>query len=233
MSQEEPRRALVVVAHPDDAEFIAGGAIAKLCAEGWEVYYVVATSGDKGTHDLEISPQQLARLREDEQRAAARVLGVGECVFLGYPDGFLEDTAELRGQMVRLIRHYKPATVITWDPYRRPFNHRDHRLAGQVAVDAAYPLARGHLFYPKHLQEGLEPHRTQELLLAGTDQPDHYIDISQYLDKKVEALRCHASQMRGRSREEMAKMVRERGEEVGKAGGVAVAEAFRRLSFRR
>lgn len=232
MPQEEPRRALVVVAHPDDAEFTAGGTVAKLCAEGWEIYYVVATSGDKGSHDLEVSPQHLARLREEEQRAAAQVLGVRECVFLGYPDGFLEDTAELRGQMVRLIRLYRPTTVITWDPYRRPFNHRDHRIVGQAAADAAFPLSRGHLFYPEHLEEGLEPHRAQELHLAGTDQPDHYVDISQYLDKKVDALLCHASQMRGRSREEIAKMVRERGEEVGKAGGVAVAEAFRRLSFR-
>lgn len=233
MAEETVQRALVVVAHPDDAEFIAGGTIAKLCAEGWEVHYVVATSGDKGSHDPEATPPQLARLREDEQRAAARLLGVRDCVFLGHPDGFVEDTPELRGEIVRLIRHYKPATVLTWDPYRRPFNHRDHRLIGQAAVDAVFPLSRGHLFYPEHMQEGLEPHGAEELWLAGSDQADHFIDISQHLERKVDALLCHASQMRDRTREELTKMMRERAEEVGKGNGLALAEGFRRVSLRR
>lgn len=228
----EPKRALVIVAHPDDAEFTAGGTIARLCAEGWEVGYVVATSGDKGTHDGSLSPDRLALTREEEQRAAARALGAGECVFLRYPDGFLEDTPEVREKMVRQIRRFKPTLLITWDPYRRPFNHRDHRVAGQVAVDAAYPLARGHLFYPEHLQEGLAPHGVSEVYLAGSDQPDHYVDITEHLGKKVQALMCHASQMRERSKEEMEKAMRERAQETAKQAGLDLAEAFRRLSFR-
>ena len=102
-----------------------------------------------------------------------------ECVFLRYPDGYVEDTAELRGKIVREIRRLKPDLVVTWDPFRRGFNHRDHRLTGQAALDAIYPLARNPLGYPEHLEEGLEVHRVNEVLLAGSDQADHWVDVSE------------------------------------------------------
>ncbi|MHB8573844.1 MAG: PIG-L deacetylase family protein, partial [Dehalococcoidia bacterium] len=123
----EPKRALGIFAHPDDAEFLCGGTVAKLCAEGWDVRYIIATSGDKGTKDLTMTPSKLAEMREAEQTAAGCALGVKECIYLRYPDGFLESDAELRGRLVRLIRRYRPDTVITWDGFRPGFNHRDHR----------------------------------------------------------------------------------------------------------
>ncbi|MBI1885028.1 MAG: PIG-L family deacetylase [Chloroflexi bacterium] len=226
----EPRRALVITAHPDDAEFLCGGTIARWCAEGWDVFYVVATSGDKGSHDPDMTPERLASVRQEEQCRAAEVLGVRECVFLGYPDGFLQDTPEFRGRLVREIRRFKPDLVVAWDPYR-PFNHRDHRVAGQAAFDAVYPLSRSHLYYSEHLTEGLEPHRVNEVLFAGSEQPDYYVDISRFINKKIEALLCHQSQVGRAPVKELRKRVRQRAAEVGKQAGYKLAEGFRRLNW--
>ncbi len=229
---EGPRNALVIVAHPDDAEFACAGTVARWCAEGWEVNYVLATSGDMGTHDPEMDRQRMGALREKEQRQAAKVLGVRECVFLRFPDGFVEDTPEFRGQLVRQVRRFRPDLVVTWDPFRRSFTHRDHRLTGQAALDALYPLARSHLSYPEQLAEGLAPHRVQEVLLAGTDQPDYYVDVSDFFDKKVQALRRHKSQIGRYPARELRKRLRERMAEVGKEPGYKLAEAFRRIEWR-
>ena len=128
----------MVLAHPDDAEFLCAATVAKLCFEGWEVNYLLTTSGDMGTHDESMTREALAPIREKEQRAAAKVLGVKEVVFLRYPDGFFEDTAEARGRIVYEIRRLRPDTVITWDPFRSSFTHRDHRLTGQAALDAIF-----------------------------------------------------------------------------------------------
>ena len=228
----EPKRALVIVAHPDDAEFLCGGTVARWVSEGWQVAFVLVTSGDKGSHDEEITSEQLAAIREDEERAAARALGVNECVFLGYPDGFVEDTAELRGKIVREIRRFKPDVAITWDPYRRGHNHRDHRLTGQAALDALYPLSRSHLYYPEHMEEGLEPHRVREALLAGTDQPNHHVDVTKFFNKKMKALQCHKSQMSRYGFSEVRKRVRQRMAEVGKEAGFKLAEVFHRIEWR-
>ncbi len=227
----EPKRALVIVAHPDDAEFLCGGTVARWVSEGWQVAFVLVTSGDKGSHDEEITSEQLAAIREDEERAAAGVLGVKECVFLGYPDGFVEDTAELRGKIVREIRRFKPDVAITWDPYRRGHNHRDHRLTGQAALDALYPLSRSHLYYPEHMEEGLEPHRVGEALLAGTDQPNHHVDVTKFFNKKMKALQCHKSQMSRYGFSEVRKRVRKRMAEVGKEAGFKLAEVFHRIEW--
>lgn len=229
----ETQRALVIVAHPDDAEFLCGGSVARWAAEGWEIVYVLLTSGDKGSHDLEMTSERLAQVREKEQRAAAKVLGVKECVFLGYPDGFVEDTAETRGLIVREIRRFKPDVVVTWDPYRAGHNHRDHRLTGQAALDATYPLSRSHLYYPEHLEEGLEPHRVKEALLAGTDRPNYYVDVSDFFHKKMQALKRHQSQIGRAPFNEVRKRVRERLAEVGKEAGFKLAEAFHRIEWRR
>lgn len=229
LGKDGPLTAMVVMAHPDDAEFLCAGTVARWCDQGWSVYYVLATSGDKGTHDESLTPQQLAALREQEQREAARVLGVKECIFLGYPDGFLENTLELRGQIVRLLRRYRPDVVITWDGFRRSFNHRDHRVVGQAVRDALYPAVRDHLYYPEHGEEGLEAHRVDELLLAGSDEPDYHVDIGPYLDRKLEALLCHASQLGGRTREELVRGWRERARQARRDGWRPERESFRRV----
>lgn len=227
----ETKRALVIVAHPDDAEFLCAGTVARWVSEGWEVAYVLVTSGDKGSHDREMTSERLASIREGEQRAAAKALGVKECVFLGYPDGFVEDTAELRGRLVREIRRFKPDVAITWDPYRRSQNHRDHRVTGQAALDALYPLSRSHLYYPEHLEEGLEPHRVREVLLAGTDRPNHHVDVSDFFHKKMKALQCHKSQISRYGLREVRKRVRQRMAEAGKEVGFKLAEVFHRIEW--
>ena len=227
---EGPLTAMVIMAHPDDAEFLCAGTVAKWCAEGWTVYYVLVTGGDKGTHDLAMHPEKLAAIREEEQRAACRVLGVKECVFLGYPDGFTVDEHELRGQIVRLLRLYRPEVVVTWDAFRGSFNHRDHRNVGTVVADAIYPLVRDRLFYQRDEEDGLESHQVNEVLLAGAGEPDYTVDISDHWEKKIDAILCHTSQIGGRTKEDFLK---QRREQVEKEGEKPVTERFRRWSIRR
>ena len=232
--EQRPKRALVMVAHPDDAEFLCAGTVAKLCAQGWDVYYCLATSGDKGTKDPDMTPERLAGIREEEQRAAARILGVRDVFFLRHPDGFVEDGFDLRGEIVRLIRQLKPDTVITWDGFRRGFNHNDHRNVGIATYDAVFPASRDPLYYPEHIdQEGLSWHRVGELLLAGSDEPDYFVDISDYFDTKIEALLAHTSQVaRDQPREKWVEMMRKRVTEGAESSGIAYAEAFRRVTLR-
>src|SRR5256712_4964849 len=154
-----PERAMVVFAHPDDAEIGSGGVIAKWIAAGCEVTYVLCTNGNAGTTERSLTPAALAQKRADEQRGAADFMRVKHVVMLGYPDGFLEDTREFLGDIVRAIRQYRPHTVFVHDPYRiRNFQHRDHRKAGLTTTDAVYASARGHLHFagPRH-PEGLAP----------------------------------------------------------------------------
>ena len=187
---------LVLSAHPDDAEFGAAGTVARWTDEGRAVVYVICTNGDKGTSDRSLAPEELSKIRRREQQAAAEVLGVHEVVFLDYPDQGLEDTPELRKQCVRLIRTYRPGVLVTSDPYRRYLWHRDHRIIGQVAMDAVFPFARDHLAYPDLLDEGLEPHKVAEILFWGADDINYRSDITGTFERKIEALRCHASQIR-------------------------------------
>ena len=227
-----PKRALGIFAHPDDAEFLCGGTVAKLCAGGWEVRYVIATSGDKGTKDPELTPSRLAEIREAEQTAAGSALGVCECIYLRYPDGFLEPDAELRGRLVRLIRRYRPDTVITWDGFRRGFNHRDHRAVGIAAYDALFPAVRDPLYYPDDVVDGLNFHKVGEILLAGTDRPDYLVDISDHMETKARAIYCHTSQIEPAPWDEFLKKFMERAMEAGRSGGVPFSEAFRRVTMR-
>jgi LmbE family N-acetylglucosaminyl deacetylase len=228
---EGPRQALVIVAHPDDAEFLCGATVAKWCSEGWTVDYVLTTSGDMGSRDPKMTRKKLLATREKEQRAAATSLGVREVVYLRYPDGYVEDTVELRGKIVREIRRLKPDLVVTWDPFRRGFNHRDHRLTGQAALDAIYPLARNPLGYPEHLEDGLDVHRVNEVLLAGSDQADYWVDVSKFLDRKITALQEHKSQLGEAPVKELRKRLRARMSEVGKEPGFKLAEGFRRITW--
>jgi LmbE family N-acetylglucosaminyl deacetylase len=231
LGKDGPLTAMVIVAHPDDAEFICGGTVAKWCAQDWTVYYVLATSGDKGTHDSSFTPQELAATREQEQRDACRVLGVREVIFLGLPDGFIEANAELRGEIVRLLRQYRPDVVLTWDGFRAGFNHNDHRNVGIAVRDAVYPAVRDHLYYPQHKIDGLEAHQVNEMLLAGTDEPDYHVDIAAHRETKLEAILCHRSQLGNRSPEELRKMWQERMRQAGRGEGLV--ESFKRVSIRR
>ena len=191
----EQAQVLVVMPHPDDVESRMGGTIARWSREGKNIIYVVCTNGDKGTSDPNIQPEELARIREQEQLAAADILGVREVVFLGYPDQCLEDTPEFRKKIVRLIRTYKPDIVVTVDSYGKYRDHRDHRIALQVTLDAVYPYAGAYYVYPDLLEEGLQPHRVKEVLICGTQEPNYYIDITTTIDIKIAALRCHRSQV--------------------------------------
>ena len=222
---------LTIIAHPDDAEFGAAGSIAAWTAEGKTVVYVVCTGGGKGTSDRNVSPADLERIRQQEQRAAASVLGVSEVVFLGMEDQGLEDTREFRETVVRLIRRYRPEKVISSDPYRRYLWHRDHRIVGQVVMDALFPYARDHLAYPDLLEEGLEPHKVQEALFFGTDEVNHWIDISDTFEIKLEALICHATQIRELKVDNLESWLRARCRRLAEGSDFTLAEAFHRVKL--
>jgi LmbE family N-acetylglucosaminyl deacetylase len=233
-----PDRAMVIFAHPDDAEIGSGGVIAKWIAAGCEVTYVLCTTGSAGTADRSLTPDQLVDKRAAEQRAAADFMGVKNLVMLRYPDGGLEDTREFRGDVVRAIRAYRPHTVFAHDPYRiRGFQHRDHRAVGIVATDAVYPFARDHLHFPEHIvDEGLEPHKVRELWYWGPDQPDVIVDVSASIDKQIAALIRHESQMPGfnvAEGETIGQRVKKNAASLARGYRFRYGAAFRRLVARR
>jgi len=217
--------------HPDDAEFGAAGSVAHWIKEGRETIYIVCTSGDKGTDDINLNPEDLARIREKEQQDAARVLGVKEVVFLHYPDQGIEDTPEFRKELVRQIRRYRPDTVITPDPYRRYIWHRDHRITGQVVLDAIFPYARDYWAYPDLITEGLMPHKVKEVLLWASENPNYYSDISDTFNLKLAALRCHKSQLSVSRRNNLDKWLRERHKAIAEGKGYELGEAFYRVEI--
>ena len=217
---------LVIAAHPDDSEFGAAGTVALWVQAGRRVTYVVCTSGEKGTSDPSLTPELLAPIREEEQRAAARTLGVQEVVFLRRPDQGLEDTPEFRKLIVRMIRTYRPSIVMTSDPYRRYIWHRDHRIIGQVVLDAAFPFARDHLAYPDLLAEGLAPHKVQELYFWGAEDINRRSDITATFDLKIAALRCHKTQVREFKRGDPEEWLRQRCREMAAGESFGLAEAF-------
>ncbi len=222
-------RVMVVTAHPDDSEFGAGGTVAKLAKQGCEVTYVIVTNGNKGSSDRTMSPERLAKIREEEQRNAARALGVERVEFLGYPDCELEDTRDLRRDITRQIRRWRPDLLITQNPHRT-YNlyasHRDHRITAGAVLDCVYPLARDHMAFPELLPE-VEPHKVREIHVMQWENPHLVVDISDTMDLKLKALACHASQLGNFPAVE--KRVRERSAELGKPKGYAYAEAFDRI----
>ena len=228
----KPTDVMVVTPHPDDAEFGVAGSVVRWVREGKDVVYVVCTNGDKGTNDPNMKPEELAKIREEEQLAAAKLLGVREVVFLRHPDQSLEDTAEFRKELVRLIRMYRPETVVTADPYRRYIWHRDHRIAAQVTLDAVFPYARDVHSYPDLLEEGLEPHRVREILLWGSPDTNYRLDITDTFDIKMEALACHKSQIGDSSSPEMEERLRQRHKMMAEEEDYELAEAFHREQLR-
>jgi LmbE family N-acetylglucosaminyl deacetylase len=222
---------MVVSPHPDDCEFGIAGTVARLTREGKQVVYVICTNGDKGTSDRSLTPEKLAEIREKEQLAAAKVLGVKETVFLRFPDQGLEDCHEFRRDLVRQIRQFKPFIVATADPYRKYMWHRDHRIAGIVTLDAVFPYSRDHLAYPELLDEGLEPHKVREMWFWGAEEPNHRLDITDTIDTKLAALGCHKSQV-GDIPPEMRERMRNFAKMNAKGEKFELAEAFFRIEMR-
>lgn len=230
-----PERALTVGAHPDDAEFGAGGTLARWAAEGCEISMLILTDGSKGTWDQDLSPHELAAARREEQRKAAEVLGVkGELVFCDHPDGELEATMDLRAEVCLWIRRLRPTVVLGFDPWKRYMMHPDHRAAGWATVDGVV-AARDHLFFS---DQGLEKHRPEALLLWSADEPDYWVDISPTFDTKLEALLCHSSQSRStmgnagedpEARAAFERRIREWNAKQGEPVGLPLAEAFKLL----
>jgi LmbE family N-acetylglucosaminyl deacetylase len=218
----------VVTPHPDDAEFGVAGTVARWTRQGKQVVYVVCTNGNKGTSDPDVKPDELVETRQNEQRAAAEVLGVREVVFLRNPDQGLEDTPEFRKQIVRMIRLYRPETVVTADPYRRYIWHRDHRIAGQVTIDAVFPYARDHLAYPDLLEEDLQPHKVKEMLFWASEDINYLSDITATFDLKLAALRCHESQVKSMKVSDLENWLRQRCRDLAEGENFDLAEAFHR-----
>jgi len=219
---------LVVAAHPDDIEFGLAGSVARWTSEGHHVVYCLVTDGAAGTNQPDADLRALAELRRQEQLAAAQVVGVHEVRFLGYADGTLQPTLELRRELTRLIRELRPFRVVCQDPTTVFFsnnyiNHPDHRAAGEATIYAVFPSAETRPIFPELLSEGYEPHHVSELYLDLTLAPDTYVDISDSIERKLAALRCHGTQVGP----EVEPWVREWGAEAGVKAGCAYAEAFR------
>jgi LmbE family N-acetylglucosaminyl deacetylase len=222
---------MVVSPHPDDCEFGVAGTVARLTKEGKQVVYVICTNGDKGTSDRNLKPEKLAEIREKEQLAATKVLGVKETVFLRYPDQGLEDGHDFRRNLVRQIRHFRPFAVATADPYRKYMWHRDHRITGIVTLDAVFPYARDHLAYPELLEEGLEPHKVRETWFWGAEEPNYRVDITDTIDIKMAALACHQSQV-GDIPPEMRVRMKDFARMNARGEKFEFAEAFYRIEMR-
>jgi LmbE family N-acetylglucosaminyl deacetylase len=235
---EELRKvAVVVVAHPDDAEFGSAGTLAKWAKEGWEVYQVIVTDAASGGPDeaREVGPaerRKVTETRKAEQRNAARVLGVKDVIFLDYPDGMVQPTLELRRDIVRILRTYRPSRVVcpspdrTWTPsYAIGRYHPDHLAVGQATIAAVYPASQNPWDFPELLAEGLLPHKIAELYVVGAPVINYVEDISDTIDLKIEALRAHESQLASHF-DQVEKWIREGSARAGEEHGVGSAELF-------
>lgn len=230
-----PERAMFIYAHPDDIEFGVAGTAALWAKHGSQVTYVVITDGNVGSHETGMTAEKLAKIRRAEQTAAAELVGAS-CVFLGYHDGLLEPTMELRKKLVRLIRQYQPNVVVCGDPTLffpngdNYINHPDHRAAAQVALDAVFPAAEMHLLYPDLDAEGLQPHKVNYIYISRPQHgPNYYVDITETIDSKIAALRQHVSQLDDWDPEVQLK---EWNGDTGKQVGFQYAEAFRKITLK-
>ena len=229
---EDFSRAMVVVAHADDAEWGCAGTVARWCAEGKHVVYVICTDGSKGTSDPTISPDEVIQSRRAEQEEAGRVLGLAHVEFLGFPDAYLQSNLELRKAITREIRRHRPDVLVCMNPVRNLdgdgyIDHPDHFASGDAAMGAVYPSARDPLTFPDLLtEEGLEPHKVREVWVMGRTHPDHFVDVTDHIETAVEALRAHRSQV---SPEAADQYLREWRRRDGPRLGVEYAEVFKRF----
>jgi LmbE family N-acetylglucosaminyl deacetylase len=226
------RRILCISAHPDDNEFTIAGSVARWTREGRDVAFCLVTTGGAGVNEHTPSNEGLIPVREKEQRAAARILGVKELVLLGYTDGMLEPTLGLRRDLTRVIRRYRPDIVVTGDPTVRYYgneymNHPDHRAVASAALDAVFPSSETSAIFPELLAEGLPAHKVKQVFISGSLDPDVFVDIARTLAVKGRALKAHRSQVgKGEWVDQLLKAWAIRD---GKRGGVRYAEAFRRM----
>jgi LmbE family N-acetylglucosaminyl deacetylase len=228
-----PKRALFIVAHPDDIEFGSAGTAARWVKQGAEVCYVLCTSGDVGISDPNITKEEATAIREAEQTAAAAVVGEHNVVYLREPDGMLEATLELRKKLVREIRKFKPDTIICGDPQvlwagDGYINHPDHRAAALAAVDAIFPAAGQPTLFKELEAEGLYAHKTYKVYVQAWEKADTFVNISEVIDLKIEALRKHVSQMKGW---DPAPRIREWAAETAKGKEMDYAEGYRVITF--
>ena len=235
MEYWRPNRALVVAAHPDDIEYGCAGTVARWVQEGAHVAYCLVTNGAAGSSDPEMTRERLAALREAEARASAKVVGVDRVEFLGYEDGLLEPTLEVRKRIVRVIRQVRPEVVVTTDPTTwyvadRYVNHPDHRAAGAATLAAVIPGADTRLAYPELLDEELEPVELTAVWLFMNAEPNVVVEIDEFLDKKLESLGCHATQV-GDDFETTAGFVRGMGGFAATGRPFEYGEAFKVLRF--
>jgi LmbE family N-acetylglucosaminyl deacetylase len=232
---DPPASALAVYAHPDDPEISAGGTLARWADAGAQVWVLITTRGDKGTPDPAADLEALARLRIEETAKASEQLGFADHFHLDYRDGELPDDLDLRAAIVRRVRELRPDVVLCPDPTAvffgdAYFNHRDHRVTGWAALDAVAPAAGNPHYFPEQIADGLTVHHVRAVYLSGTLEPNCWVDISDVLERKIDALFCHASQLT-ETGDWFREFLRDRAEEAGRAAGVRYAEGFRRLTF--
>jgi LmbE family N-acetylglucosaminyl deacetylase len=232
---DAPASVLAVYAHPDDPEISAGGTLARWADAGAEIWVLITTRGEKGTGDPEADLDALAQQRIEETAAASERLGFAGHLHLEYGDGELADDQRLLGSIVRCVRELKPELVVCPDPTAvffgdQYFNHRDHRATGWATLDAVAPAAGNPHYFPEHRADGLEVHHVGAVYLSGTLEPNCWVDITDTLERKIEALFCHASQLT-ETGEWFREFLRTSAEEAGRTAGVRYAEGFRRISF--
>ena len=233
-----PKRLLAVGAHPDDIDFGLGGTVNSLAVSGTEVAYCVITDGDAGGFDPTVPRETIPQIRRTEQRAAADILGVARIHFLGYPDGRLTITQDLRRDISRIIRKETPDVVVIQSPIRNInemyASHPDHIAAGEAAMNAIYPDSRNPFAHPALLdEEGLEAWTVPQTWVTGYPEPNHWMDITSTFERKIEALRAHVSQTAHMA--DLKERMRNRAESVAASGGLAAgraAEAFRVIDTR-
>ncbi len=235
LDADVPERVLAVYGHPDDPEISAGGTLARWADAGAEVHVVVTTRGDKGTTDPDADLDALVRTRRQETMAAARVLGVAAVHHLDHPDGELGDDRELRLELVRIVRTVRPDVVCCPDPTAIFFgdayiNHRDHRVTGWATLDAVSPAAANPHYFPELRREGLDVHQVHAVYCSGTFEPNVWVDVGATLERKIEALFCHSSQL-VETGDWFREFLRESAITAGRAAGVQYAEAFRRIAL--
>jgi LmbE family N-acetylglucosaminyl deacetylase len=225
---------MFMYAHPDDIEFGVAGTAALWARHGSEVYYVLMTDGNVGSHAEGMTTEMCADIRRAEQLAAAEEAGVKEVIFLGLHDGLLQPSLELRKELVRLIRRYRPNAIVCGDPTvyfpsETRINHPDHRAAATAVVEAVFPAAEMGLLYPDLLAEGFAPHKVNYVYISAPHDANYYVDTSSTIDVKIAALRRHKSQLEDWDPEEPIKSWNAT---VGKKVGFAFAEAFRRITLK-
>ena len=228
-------KAMIVMAHADDAEYGVSGTVAKWCSDGWDVSYVICTDGSKGSSDPNITQAELSDIREQEQMEAGKVLGLKGVVFLGYEDSLLQPTLDLRRDIAREIRKSKPDILVCMYPMRNldghwGFGHPDHVASGEAAMSAVFPTARDHLTFPELTREGLETHKVSEVWIVGHPEPDHWVDVSDFIDMAAKALSQHKSQVE-HSYEKTLELMRDWRRKTAVGKGMRYAEAYKKIVF--